>query len=407
MARHPDFLVIGGGIFGCSIAWHLARTGAGKVTVVERQGLAAATTSRAAALLTRMRLKPGQTALGTETRRTIDEIEEELGFSLEQHRVGSLHIAASPQTRGELEKLAAAAAEHSEPFEWIDPEDAFKRIPWLQTERELRVGFMPRDSYLDPYRLTMAYADAAKARGVEFLLETEVTGLMRSGDRITGVRTENANIEAGCVIDAAGPWAGLLAAEAGWHLPLAPVRSHYWITAPGPLFPKDNPYVILPDARAYTRPEVGGLLFGLRDKASLTCDPRELPADLAAPVFPEDPEGWDVLIESGPGLQEFFPALAETELAHYVAAPSAYTPDGQFVLGALPGVTGMLVASGCCGAGIACSGGVGRAIAELATGQESHFELKHCRPDRFGEVDSFSEDWRKRCAEGRSGKTSG
>jgi 4-methylaminobutanoate oxidase (formaldehyde-forming) len=407
MTQRPDFIVIGGGIFGCSIAWYLARAGAGKVTVVERQGLAAATTSRAAALLTRIRLKPGQTALGTETRRAIEELEEESGSSLEQHRVGSLHIAASPQTQAGLEELAAAAAEHSEPFEWIDPEETFKRIPWLQTERELRVGFMPEDSYLDPYQLAMTYAGAAKARGVEFLLETEVTGLMRSGDRITGVRTAGRDIEAGCVIDAAGPWAGILAAEAGWHLPLAPVRSHYWITAPGPLFPTDNPYVILPDAHAYTRPEVGGLLFGLRDRASLSCDPRELPADLAAPVFPADPEGWDVLIESGPGLQEFFPALAEAELAHYVAAPSTYTPDGQFVLGALPGVSGMLVASGCCGAGIACSGGVGRAIAELATDQASHFELEGCRPDRFGEIDSFSESWRELCAQGRSGKTSG
>lgn len=407
MTQRPDFIVIGGGIFGCSIAWYLARAGAGTVTVVERQGLAAATTSRAAALLTRIRLKPGQTALSTETRRAISELEQELGFSLEQHRVGSLHIAASPQTQTGLEELAAAAAEHSEPFEWIDAEETFKRIPWLQTDRELRVGFMPEDSYLDPYQLAMAYADAAKARGVEFLLETEVTGLMRNGDRITGVRTESRDIAAGCVIDAAGPWAGLLAAEAGWHLPLAPVRSHYWITSPGPLFPTDNPYVILPDAHAYTRPEVGGLLFGLRDKASLSCDPRKLSADLASPIFPEDPEGWDVLIESGPGLQEFFPALAEAELAHYVAAPSTYTPDGQFVLGALPGVSGMLVASGCCGAGIACSGGVGRAIAELATDQASHFELGGCRPDRFGEIDSFSDSWRELCAQGRSGKTSG
>lgn len=407
MLRTTDFLIIGGGIFGCSIAWYLARLGVGRVLVVERGELAAASTSRAAALVTRIRLKPGQIALTTETREAIRLLGEELGEPLDVRKVGSMHIAASQATEDSLVAFASAAEASGEPFEWITPADAAERAPWLATERIRRVGFVPEDCFLDPYRFAMAYAQAAKARGVTFLRGSEVEGLLRSGDRITGVRVGGDSIEAACVIDAAGPWTGILAAEAGWHLPMAPVRSHYWITAPDPLFPSDSPYVILPDARAYTRPEVGGLLFGLRDAISLANDPRQLSPDLTAPLYPEDPNGWDVLEEAGPGLAEFFPHLEDAAIAHYVASPSTYTPDGQFVLGKLPGVAGMYVASGCCGAGITISGGVGRAIAELVSEQDSDFDLEPCRPDRFGAIDAFSSEWLRKCAQARSRKTSG
>jgi len=231
-----------------------------------------------------------------------------------------------------------------------------------------------------------------------------LTALQKSGNRITGVQTPQGKISAGCVIDAAGPWAGLVALEVGWHLPMAPIRSHYWITSKAPEFKKPQPYVILPDANAYARTEMGGLLFGLRDRICLSHDPRELPSDFTELRFSEDPEGWNVLEEQGSELARFYPGLETIQIAHYIAGPSTYTPDGQYVLGSVPDIDGFLVATGCCGSGIGASGGVGSAIADLAIEGRTRFDLESFRTDRFGRIDAFSSEWMQRCANARSKK---
>ncbi len=407
MTDKPDFLVVGGGIFGCAIAWNLARRRAGKVLLLERRELATATTSMAAALLTRVRSTPGQTALMTRTRESIAALDAELEEPLQVHRVGSLHVAASAASVAGLDTLRQLAAECDESFEYVDQAVAERLVPWLEVSTAEACALLPDDAFVDPYLLAKAYAEAARRHGASLRTGCAVTGLLRSGNRITGVRTATEELEAGCIIDAAGPWAGVLAAQAGWHLPMAPVRSLYWITGEAPEFRQPQPYVVLPDAKAYARTEVGGLLFGLRDRQSLTCDPRSLPEDLAQLRYQDDPNGWNVLEDRGPALARFFPGLDTAPIAHYVAGPSTYTPDGQFVLGSIPEAEGFLVATGCCGAGIAASGGVGAAIAELAIDGTTSFDLEGCRADRFGAIDAFDPDWLRRCAEARSNKKSG
>ena len=120
--------------------------------------------------------------------------------------------------------------------------------------------------------------------------------------------------------------------------------------------------------------------------------------------FNEDPDGWNVLEEQGSELARFYPGLESTPIAHFIAGPSTYTPDGQFVLGSVPDIDGFLVATGCCGAGIGASGGVGSAIAELAIEGKTSFDLESFRIDRFGAIDSFSAEWMLRCANARSKK---
>ena len=133
-------------------------------------------------------------------------------------------------------------------------------------------------------------------------------------------------------------------------------------------------------------------------------DPRLLPSDLSELRYNQDPEGWNVLEEQGSELARFYPGLETTQIAHYIAGPSTYTPDGQFVLGSVPYIEGFLVATGCCGSGIGASGGVGSAIAELAIEGETGFDLESFRTDRFGRIDAFSSDWMQRCAAARSNK---
>ena len=401
---NPDFLIIGGGIFGCAIAWNLSRRSSGSVLLLERQGLASATTPRAAGLIRNLNLKQGQTALKNYTIEAIGLLSEELEEPLHWHQVGGLLVAESVANIKHLENLERHALNLGENFCWIERTDVEDLVPWLDASKANKCALLPDDGFIDPYLLATFFAKAAKKHGAVLKTDIEVTALQKSGNRITGVQTPQGEISAGCVIDAAGPWAGLVALEIGWHLPLAPIRSHYWITSKAPEFNKEQPYVIFPDANAYARTEMGGLLFGIRDRISLSYDPRELPSDLTELRFNEDPDGWNVLEEQGSELARFYPGLESTPIAHYIAGPSTYTPDGQFVLGSVPDVEGFLVATGCCGAGIGASGGVGSAIADLAIEGQTRFDLESFRTDRFGRIDAFSSEWMKRCANARSKK---
>ena len=404
LKANPDFLIIGGGIFGCSIAWNLSRRSSGSVLLLERRELASATTPRAAGLIRNLNTNQGQTALKTHTIKAIGILGEELEESLHWHQVGGLLVADSEANISHLEALERHAFKPFGNFRWIERAEAEEMVPWLDASKANKFALLPDDGFIDPYLFAQFYARAAKKHGAVLKTGIEVTALQKSGNRITGVQTPQGEISAGCVIDAAGPWAGLIALEAGWHLPMAPVRSHYWITSKAPEFKKPQPYVILPDANAYARTEMGGLLFGVRDRICLSHDPRLLPSDLSELRYNQDPEGWNVLEEQGSELAKFYPGLETTQIAHYIAGPSTYTPDGQFVLGLVPDIEGFLVATGCCGSGIGASGGVGSAISELAIEGETGFDLESFRTDRFGRIDAFSPEWMQRCADARSNK---
>jgi 4-methylaminobutanoate oxidase (formaldehyde-forming) len=242
---------------------------------------------------------------------------------------------------------------------------------------------------------------------VTILQNRAVKSVLLHQGAVKGVQTSEGNLEGSVVIDAGGVWAGLLAWDLGIGLPMAPVRSHYWITAPDSLFDRNQPFVILPDARAYTRPEGGQLLFGLRESKGVSVDPRRLPEDLSGFMIGRPEDERESLLEGYPLLHPLFPGLDKIGIAHYITGLSTYTPDGLFVLGPVPGIKGFLAAAGCCGAGIAASGGIGRAVAELAAGVPCTVELHPFSVERFGPVDPMSEAFQKRCADARSRKVSG
>jgi 4-methylaminobutanoate oxidase (formaldehyde-forming) len=208
-------------------------------------------------------------------------------------------------------------------------------------------------------------------------------------------------------VDAAGAWAGLFAHAAGVRLPMAPVRSHYWVTGTELNLPRHMPFVILPDANAYLRPDLGGLLIGLREAESLSLDPRTLPGAVGGWALCENGEGWRILMDQADRLRIFLPALDELDFAHFITGLSTYTPDAQFVLGPAPSLGGYIAATGCCGAGIAASGGFGQAVADLIAGRPASYDLGLFRPDRLGPIDPYSPEFRARCAAARSAKSSG
>ena len=412
-----DILIVGGGIFGAAIAFALGQRGLGKrVLLLERRQLAHAATSRAAALVTLVRDKEHFIPLVQETYRAIETLREDFAEDVGLRPVGALHVASDSaadltnNSAGEtLRQLAVRCAEYGITSETLTPTDAADRAPWLNVKAFDTALYFPQESYVEPYLLCTAYARAAVQMGAKLRLDSNVRHIRVETQRVSGVELADGTfLPARIVINAAGAWGGLLCAELGVPLPMAPVRSQYWITETDALFPRNSPIVLLPEIRAYARSEVGALLFGVRESDTAVADPRQLPADLAGFVFDaEDADGWDNLAEGAEHLRRFFPAIDRIGIAHYITGPSNYTPDGNLILGNIDGIDGLFVATGCNGAGIAVSGGVGRLIAELVAGQATFVNPAPHRPQRRGNFDPFAPEFQRLCADARSRKTSG
>jgi sarcosine oxidase subunit beta len=402
-----DVVVIGGGVFGCAIAYYYTRNNPGKkIVVLERNELCNAATSRAAALMTKIRPRKPFIPLSLETYNAVAAMEKQLQESMDVKTVGVLHVAASESSVNDLTALMAVAAEFNEPADYISGEEAHKRVPWLHTAEALQIGYIPGEAYCDPYLLGTFYARCAKIQGAIFRQGVTVTSLLMEGNVAAGVHTTNGVITANMVVIAAGAWAPLFAAQAGIGLPMAPVRSQYWITEKAPAFPAGAPIVLLPDAQAYSRPEGESLLFGVREKKSFSVSPKEIPDDIHGFSFSPD-KGMQDLMEVIERLARFFPGVYETGLQHYVAGFSGYTPDNNLSMGKPANVDNLLLATGCVGAGIAVSGGVGLAFAEMAAGKPNPYDFSTFDIARFGEIDPFSPEWLERCAKARSLKKSG
>ena len=400
-----DHVIVGGGITGASVAYHLARDQAGSILLLERNALASAASSQAAGMILQVSANSTRTAMARMTRETIDILADELGQEVGFHNVGSLRLAASDGRVAQLEAMAAEAARHDIPFHWLEPKAAGDLVPWLDTSQARKISFLPDDGYVDPYMLSMAYARAAGGRGVDIRQHTAVTDVLTRGGRVVGVETSAGRIDSENVIDAGGAWAAILSARVGYPLPMAPVRSHYWITKPDPRNGGDHPVITLPDVGAYARPDVGAILLGIHEQHSATFDARELPDDPAtfSPTVGED--HWDRLAEAAAGLARFIPGIAGMQFPNYIAGLSTYTPDGKIILGPVPGLSGFLAAAGCCGSGIVLSAGTGRTIADLALGRTPAIDITPFRPDRFGPVDPFSMEFRALCAMSRANKS--
>jgi 4-methylaminobutanoate oxidase (formaldehyde-forming) len=369
-------VVIGGGIAGCSVAYHLAAAGWTDVLLVEKAQLTSGSTCQAAGLVTMF--NPSRTMMAW--RRYSIELYERLGVF---DRVGSLRLASSPEQLRELERTASRARGIGLDVGVISAAEASELMPAASTDALHAAVYLPGDGHLDPHTATHAVADAARALGVRIRTGTRVTGFeLAPGREVRRVLTDAGPIDAEHVVDAAGMWAPQVAAMVGAFIPSTPVdHQHVALRAvPGHELPRDMPCFRDPDNLVYGKAEHGGMVFG-----GYEAEPRArwidgVPWDHAAASLPPDWERFGPLMA---GAIRRFPVLADAEVVRLVCHPDAMTPDANPLIGPVPGVPGFWVAAGLSLNGFGGSGGIGRALAGWMVDGDPGVDVAPYRAWRF------------------------
>jgi 4-methylaminobutanoate oxidase (formaldehyde-forming) len=380
-AREAAVVVVGGGIWGCSIAYHLARAGVRDVVVLERRELASGNTPQAAGLVGQLR--------STELMcRSIQDVvgrlagwEREHGEPSGFRQVGSLKLALSDARVRELEQHAAHARAWGLEVELISAKAAQARVPFLQADGVKGAAWIPGDGYVEPYTLTMAIAGAARGLGVRFETQRPVTRITIEHGQVRGVDTPGGPLATPTVVVAAGPWVERVGEAVGLAFDTVPLRHQHWTTAPMDAVPRDLPVVRVPDASVYIRPEVGGLMLGgfeARPKAFRMAD---LPLTFEIEHTEKD---LGVLEELAAGLTEVFPLLGGAPVLKGCAGLPTFTPDGQYLIGAVPGLRGLYAAAGCNAIGIAGSLLIGQWVSELVLEGRTRADTDTQSLTRFG-----------------------
>jgi 4-methylaminobutanoate oxidase (formaldehyde-forming) len=326
-------VVIGGGVIGCSVAYHLAKAGIGEVLLLERDRLGAGTTWHSAGNIT---WKPHDT--GAEmvlyAYELIEALAGESGLETGWKWTGRLFLARTAKGLAAFEKLAEGAAAQGLETRMLEPKEAAVRNPLIEPSAIVGAWGTPRSGRLDPANYTQALARAAARWGARIVEGCPVTGIETRGDAISGVTTPGGSVETGTVVLAAGLWSRGLAAAAGLALAQWPTEHFYVIAEPEGGVARDLPSFICPEALIYGREEVGGLLWGCFDEDAKILEPDDLPAGFAFALLNED---WDKIMPYFEAAAEIFPPLREAPIRKFVNGPETFTPDGMPLVGPIAG----------------------------------------------------------------------
>ncbi|MCI0635694.1 MAG: FAD-dependent oxidoreductase [Actinobacteria bacterium] len=376
-------LIIGGGVAGASIAYHLTELGWSDVILVDRSGLTSGSTFHSAGLVGQLRSSVTLTKLmmyGVELYR---RLAEQSGIDPAWHEVGSLRLASSKERIEELRRLAGWGQTFGLPLEIVSTDRALELWPLFDPTNIQGAAYLPTDGYLDPTNLTLALAESAKRRGARVWPGTRVTGIDVDRGHVAGVRFEDRGpIRAEVVVNAGGIFAGQIGHLAGIEVPVVPFAHQYVLTEPIDGVLADMPTMRNPDHLVYFRPEAGGGLIAggyERDPAPWSWQDGP-PENFNNALLPEDPERFEPLAE---GACDLVPAMQHAGIVKMINGPEAFTPDGEFILGESE-VRGFFVASGFCAHGVAGAGGVGKVLAEWIVGGEPELDVWRMDILRFG-----------------------
>jgi glycine cleavage system aminomethyltransferase T/glycine/D-amino acid oxidase-like deaminating enzyme len=377
MKDQARVVIIGGGIYGVNIAYHLVKLGWKDIILLEKGEIAGGESSHAAGLVTQF--ATSQTLM--QFRKYSIELYSELGLF---DHVGSLRLASTRDQLRELQRSVSRAKAIGMDVEIISPDEALKIMPQLSPDSLYGAIYLPRDGHLDPYTTTTSMARMIREMGVSVHTHTRVTGIKLSPTgQVVEVQTENGSIKTEHVVNATGLWGPRLAAMAGLYLPTTPVdHQHIALKAvPGNVFPHSTPCLRDPDNLVYMREEAGGLVIGGYEP-----NPKErwidgVPWEHGETSLPPDYDRFEQLLE---GAIRRLPFLDQAQIITLVCHPGAYTPDCQPILGPMPGARGFWNACGMSLNGYGGAGGIGKLMAEWIVTGEPSLDIYAFRATRFG-----------------------
>lgn len=375
--------IIGGGIGGVSLAYHLTELGWTDVVVLEKGELASGSTWHAAGLCTHFNASRNLTRLLTESIALYRRLEAE-GRPTGFREVGSVRLASIPDRMDEYRHAVGRARVLGLPFELIDRDRIRELCPLLELDDVLGGLWIPIDGYVDPSSVTNALAGLARERGVRIERRTRVTALRPRRGGGWDVETDRGELEAGIVVNAAGMWARQVGRMAGVELPIVPLSHHYLVTDAVPELaglPREIPVIRDPERSFYLRAEGEGLLVGPFEPEAAAWAVDGVPWDFEQRLLPEDLPRIEGVLELA---AERAPALRTAGIRRIVNGPDGYTPDGRCLMGWVPGVRDLFVLAGFSIFGIVFGGGAGRYAAEWIVEGRPSIDLWEVDVRRFG-----------------------
>jgi 4-methylaminobutanoate oxidase (formaldehyde-forming) len=374
-------VVIGGGIVGCSTAYHLAKLGWKDTVIVERHKLTSGSTHHAAGLVGQLRTSANITQMLGHSVALYNTLEAETGLASGWQMNGGLRLACNEARWIELKRQATTARSFGLEMQLLSPREAQELWPPMDISDLVGAAFLPTDGQVNPSDITQSLAKGARMRGVKIFEDTAVTGIELQRGRVTAVVTEKGRIACEVVVNCAGQWAREVGQLAGVNVPLVSVQHQYLITDAIPGVKRGLPTLRDPDRLTYYKEEVGGLVMG-------GYEPNPIP--WAVDVFPQNfnfqllQPDWDHFQPILELAMARVPALESAGIKELINGPESFTPDGNFILGPAPGVTGFYVGAGFNAFGIASGGGAGKVLAEWIVGGEAPFDVWPVDIRRFG-----------------------
>jgi len=361
-------VIVGGGVIGTSVAYHLTLLGWTDVVLLEQGHLSGGTTWHAAGLVGQLRATESGTRLVQYSASLYESLEAEVGLSSGFKRVGGVTVARTADRMTQLRRTAASADAYGLECELLTPAEALERYPLLRTDDLVGGLWLPGDGTANPTDVTQALARGARQRGAQVFERTRVVDVLVADGTVTGVRTDAGDVEAEVVVNCAGQWAAQVGAMAGVNVPLHSAEHFYVVTDQIDGVRPDLPILRDPDGYTYFKEEVGGLAVGgFEPEAKPWVSPEDVPYPFEFQLLEEDWEHFSVLMDSA---LHRIPVLERTGIRKFYNGPESFTPDNQFILGAAPEVRNFYVGAGFNSVGIASAGGAGRALAEwIAEGE--------------------------------------
>ena len=389
-------VIIGGGIVGCSTAYHLVREGWDDVLLVERAKLTSGSTFHAAGLVGQLRGSANITQLLKYSVELYDRLEAETGLATGWKRNGGLRLACNPERMIEIERQATTAHSFGLEMDLLSPREAQDLWPLMDVSDVVGAAFLPTDGQANPSDITQALAKGARDRGARIIEDCPVNAINVKDGRVVGVSTDHGDIACEVVVNCAGQWAREVGAMAGVTVPLQSVQHQYLITEPIDGITPDLPTLRDPDRLTYFKEDVGGLVMGGYEPNPIPWAVDGIPEGFNFSLLGTDVDHFEPIMEQALAR---VPALAHAGVKEMINGPESFTPDGNFILGEAPEVRGFYVGAGFNAFGIASGGGAGKALAQWVAGGEAPMDLWVVDIKRFAAVHRDQDFVRERTLE--------